>query len=602
MNRGNFILAVVLVSLVALGGVVRAADPNLIGWWTFDQEGAALAEDASGHDNTGTVNGDPTWVTGVLGSALDFDGIDDYVGTDRSLLNDLPQFTMACWISVANYTTNRTGLVGQNDCLEFGFNNSGDLRCWSAGVGGNVSFRYPHAYPSWHHVAVVGRANGLFLYIDGQQVAGPSGPPKGNYGTSTYKVNIGGGGIYDPTGNWLRGQMDDVRIYNRALTAEEIKALNPPKLQAYQPQPADGDRAVATPLFRWTAGDKAVLHDVYLGTKPDLGPADLVSPRTFAPMYYHTPGLQPGTTYYWRVDEIEADMTTVHTGNVWSFTTQALTAYLPNPQDGDVSVSPAGTLSWLPGRNASKHRVYLSDSRDAVAQGTADANKGEQKETTFTPAGLTQTTTYYWRVDEVVADGTIQAGPVWTFTTYLPVDDFESYTDDLAAKTTIFDTWIDGLTNGLSGSVVGNTTAPFAEQKVVHGGKQSMPLDYNNIKSPFYSEAERESATAQDWTAGEVGTLVLFVRGKLSNGPAPLYFVVKDSSNHTATVLHPDAAVVSATKWTEWKIPLTSFTGVNLAKIKKITIGVGDKANAKAGGAGRIFVDDIYVRKSTPEQ
>ncbi|MCL5281236.1 MAG: LamG domain-containing protein, partial [Planctomycetes bacterium] len=201
MYRGNFILAVVLVLLVGLNGVVRAADPNLIAWWTFDEEGAALAEDASGHDNTGTVSGDPQWVTGVLGSALDFDGVDDYVGTDGSLLNNLPQFTMACWINAANYTTNRTGLVGQNDCLEFGFNNSGDLRCWSGGVNGNVSFHYPHAYPSWHHVAVVGRANGLFLYIDGQQVAGPSGPPAGNYGNSMYKVNIGGGGIYDPTGN-----------------------------------------------------------------------------------------------------------------------------------------------------------------------------------------------------------------------------------------------------------------------------------------------------------------------------------------------------------------------------------------------------------------
>ncbi|MCL5281624.1 MAG: LamG domain-containing protein, partial [Planctomycetes bacterium] len=447
-----------------------------------------------------------------------------------------------------------------------------------------------------------GHWHGLFLYIDGQQVAGPSGPPAGNYGNSMYKVNIGGGGIYDPTGNWFRGQMDDVRIYNRALTAEEIKALNPPKLQAYQPQPANGDRAVSAPLLRWTAGDKAVLHDVYLGTEADLMYKVNISPRTFAPMYYHAPGLQPGTTYYWRVDEIEADQTTIHTGNVWSFTAQALTAYLPNPQDGDASASPAGTLSWLPGRNASQHRVYLSDSRDAIAQGAADVNKGEQKETTFTPTGLAQTTTYYWRVDEVIADGTVQTGPVWSFTTFLPVDDFESYTDDVAAKTTIFDTWIDGLTNGLSGSVVGNATAPFAEQKVVHGGKQSMPLDYNNVASPFYSEAEREFATAQDWTVGEVDTLVLFVRGKLSNGPAPLYFVAQDSSNHTAVVLHPDAAVVRATRWTEWKIPLTSFTGVNLAKIKKIAAGVGDKTRPASGGAGRIFVDDIYVRKSTPEQ
>jgi hypothetical protein len=141
-------------------------------------------------------------------------------------------------------------------------------------------------------------------------------------------------------------------------------------------------------------------------------------------------------------------------------------------------------------------------------------------------------------------------------------------------------------------------TSPFAEQNIIHGGKQSMPLDYNNIKSPFYSEAEQEFVTAQDWTVGEVNTLVLFVRGKLANGPAPLYLTVKDASNKTATVLHPDATVIGAAKWSEWKIPLTSLTGVNLVKIKKIIIGLGDKANPKAGGAGLIYVDDIRVIKS----
>jgi len=345
-----------------------------------------------------------------------------------------------------------------------------------------------------------------------------------------------------------------------------------------------------------------VLHEVYLGTKADLGPADLVSPRLPMPMYYHTPGLQPGTTYYWRVDEIEADLTTVHTGKVWSFTAQALTAYYPSPADGDTSASPAATLTWLPGRNALTHRVYLSEDRDLVTKGAAEATKGEQKEATFATTGLKEAATYYWRVDEVLIDSTVQAGPVWSFTTFLPVDDFESYTDDLAAKTTIFDTWIDGLTNGLSGSTVGNPQAPFAEQTLVHGGKQSMPLDYNNVKSPFSSEAEREFAPAQDWTVGEVNTLVLFVRGRLSNGPGPLYVAVQDASNHAATAVSADATIISAAKWTEWKIPLSRFAGVNPAKVKRIAIGLGDRTNPKAGGAGRIYIDDIRVIRSASVQ
>jgi hypothetical protein len=55
--------------------------------------------------------------------------------------------------------------------------------------------------------------------------------------------------------------------------------------------------------------------------------------------------------------------------------------------------------------------------------------------------------------------------------------------------------------------------------------------------------------------------------------------------------------VVGAARWTEWKIPLTSFTGVNPAKVKKITIGLGDRADPKPGGAGRIYIDDIRMTK-----
>jgi hypothetical protein len=367
-----------------------------------------------------------------------------------------------------------------------------------------------------------------------------------------------------------------------------------PWAMAREPNPADGATAVLVPLLRWTAGDGALLHDVHLGTSPDLGPADLVASHTPIAMHYYTRGLEAGATYYWRVDEIAADGQTVCTGNVWSFTAQAQTAYRPDPADGASATSPAAILTWMPGISATKHHVYFGESLEAVKQGAAAVDKGTLTETRFTPGTLEGLRTYYWRVDEVGAADSVKNGPVWSFTTYLPVDDFESYTNDLGSA--IFDAWIDGWTNS-TGSTVGYTQAPFAEQKIVHDGKQSMPLDYNNVKSPFYSEAEREFAPAQDWTVGDAGTLVLFVRGRVGNGPAPLYLAVEDSSNRTATVLHPDSAVVGTARWAEWKIPLSSLAGVNLAKVKKITIGLGDKADPKAGGTGRIYIDHIRVTK-----
>jgi hypothetical protein len=336
-----------------------------------------------------------------------------------------------------------------------------------------------------------------------------------------------------------------------------------------------------------------MFHNVYLGTTPDLTEANLVAKNQPLTMYFHVPGLQPGTTYYWRVDEIDA-AGTVTTGDVWSFVAQALTAYHPSPADGDNEAAPSPVLTWLPGQAALKHRLYFGDSLDAVTQGAAGTDKGELKDPNFTPGALESLTTYYWRVDETVATGGVKTGPVWRFTTCLSVDDFEGYTDTEGSR--IYEAWIDGWTNG-TGSLVGNTQAPFAEQKIIHGGIQSMPLDYNNVKTPFYSEAEREFAPVQDWTASGADMLILYVRGRAGNAPAPLYVAVEDSAKHVGVVTHPDTAIAGTTKWTQWKIPLNGFAGVNPARVKKLYLGVGDRKSPVAGGAGRIYIDDIRVTK-----
>ena len=124
-----------------------------------------------------------------------------------------------------------------------------------------------------------------------------------------------------------------------------------------------------------------------------------------------------------------------------------------------------------------------------------------------------------------------------------------------------------------------------------------MPLDYNNVKTPFYSEAEREFAPTQDWTAGGVTTLIVWVRGQFGNAPVQLYLVVEDAAKKVSIVAYPDKAVVSAAQWTQWKIPLSSLTDINLAKVKKLYVGLGDRTSPAAGGTGRIFIDDIELTK-----
>ncbi len=251
-------------------------------------------------------------------------------------------------------------------------------------------------------------------------------------------------------------------------------------------------------------------------------------------------------------------------------------------------------LTWLPGQAAIKHHLYFGDSSDAVGQGAAGTDKGELTDPSFTPGALESLTIYYWRVDETGAGGAVKTGPVWTFITCLSIDDFESYTDDEGSR--IYETWVDGWTNG-TGSTVGYAQAPFAERTTVHGGKQAMPMDYNKVKSPLYSEAEREFSPTQDWTVSNADTLVLYVRGRAANAPAQAYVALEDASKKVGVATYPDTTLTGVAQWTEWKIPLSSFAGVNLAKVKKMYIGVGDRNSPAAGGAGRIYIDDIRVTR-----
>ena len=126
-----------------------------------------------------------------------------------------------------------------------------------------------------------------------------------------------------------------------------------------------------------------------------------------------------------------------------------------------------------------------------------------------------------------------------------------------------------------------------------------MPLDYNNVKTPFYSEAEQTWAKPQDWTAGGVDDPGAEHPGRGHEQGRPDLRRVKDSSGKTAVVTHPDANAYRSTKWLTWKIPLSTFSdaGVKVTAVKTLYIGVGNRDAPTAGGAGKLYIDDIRVTK-----
>ncbi len=196
------------------------------------------------------------------------------------------------------------------------------------------------------------------------------------------------------------------------------------------------------------------------------------------------------------------------------FTYIPVQAREPQPVDGQTDVDVNTTLDWRAGREAVSHEVYLSTDEGAVAESAALADVIEQA--SYAPADLEFGTMYHWKVVEVNEAEAISAweSDIWSFITeeYASIDGFESYTDDIDAGEAIFDTWIDGWVND-TGSTVGYFDAPFAETSIVNSGAQSMPLQYDNTESPFYSETARTWDNPQDWTGNGADTLVVNFRG-----------------------------------------------------------------------------------------
>jgi hypothetical protein len=417
---------------------VKAADPDLAAYWKFDEGSGTTASDSSGNGNDGVIHGTPQWAAGKFGGAFQFSG-DDYIDCGNGAsLNIRDQITITFWFNVQAFSNTWEAFLAKGDdsyrsSRSGGTGNATHMGASGTSVGGGNGYFDGTIIVTggqWHHYAATYDGTAGKIYIDG--VLDVTSPGTGQINQSSYNLWIGEN--QQATGRLLHGLMDEVRIYKRALTQTEIQDVMAGAGAEYPyasaPGPADGSLHADTWVsLSWKAGDFAVSHDVYFGENFDdvndathesetfQGNQPLVSIYFVAgfPGFAYPDGLVNGTTYYWRIDEVnEADPNSPWKGPVWSFTIPPKKAYNASPANGSKFIdSKATTLTWTPGFGAKLHFVYFGDDYDTVANATGASL---QALATYNPGPLELDKTYYWRVDE--SDGAnTYTGDVWIFTT-----------------------------------------------------------------------------------------------------------------------------------------------------------------------------------------
>ncbi|MCH8148928.1 MAG: hypothetical protein IH987_13275, partial [Planctomycetes bacterium] len=233
----------VIISVVLTEHVVIDLANGLVAFWKLNEGSGTNATDSSSNTNDGTLTNSPAWTDGVHGGAVDFDGVDDYIGagSDASI-DDMwaggGTFAAWCFIEGAGETNFGRFADKASDVdatvgwaiqmnngttsirLEAGFSTTRGI--WNSGTN-SVSAN------SWYHVAVVydsdSAANDPLIYINGvSKTVTNSTPPVGTYNTDA-AIALRIGNFAGDTTRTFDGSLDDIRIYSRELSTGEIVRL-----------------------------------------------------------------------------------------------------------------------------------------------------------------------------------------------------------------------------------------------------------------------------------------------------------------------------------------------------------------------------------------
>ena len=239
-HEGNYTVVVSNIfgsatSSVAQIDVNGSLTEGLVAWWKFDETNGTIANDSSGNGNEGNLTNGPTWTSGKIGGALSFDGADDRVKIPHTILDQKLAFTVSLWFNMkmgsdGSYHALITAANSSN-ANAFTFEKRPDHSIAIRDMGEiSISTAKTSDFwtSTWRHVTLAKSSVGIVIYLSGEELDSK------NYSTATTSVDANGlwigpdqdsvGGGWQ-SGQSVKGELDDYRIYDRALSAFEVKAL-----------------------------------------------------------------------------------------------------------------------------------------------------------------------------------------------------------------------------------------------------------------------------------------------------------------------------------------------------------------------------------------
>jgi len=587
-------------------------DLTLIGHWKFDEGSGTVAADASGNGNNGTLLNGPTWTTGRIGGAVRFDGNNDYVNLPSGVLNGLSDITTAFWIktsktgkqaifSGANSGNNEEYLVYftlHTQILLFSGESPSSYVAWNIASIANGQ---------WHHVAVIrdDRNNMVTVYIDGVSqgakvvTLNPLNIAANGLVIGQEQDAVGGG--FDPA-QAFAGDFDELRIYNRVLSAAEIAALT--QRDATAPSAPAGLTATASGEqinLSWTAASDAESgisgYKIYRGTTA-AGETFLAQVGNVTS--YTDGSTSPNTTYFYQVsalngaglESVKSNETSAVTGNNPPAAPAGLSASAGNQQislnwndnsESDLagyhvyrSTTAGGPYTRITtnlvtvsaytdaGLTNGTTYYYVVTAEDVVGNASANSN-----EANATPTDIDPTLVGYWRFDEgsgtIAADasgngnnGTLLNGPTWTTGRIGGAVRFDGNNDYVNLPS--------GVLNGLS-----NVTTAFWI-KTSKTGKQAIFSGANSGNNEEYL-LYFTSHTQFLFFAGESpSSYVAWNIASIANGQWHHVAVVRDDANNRA-ILYIDGTSQAA-----------KATTLNPLSIAANGLVIGQEQDAVGGG------------------